>query len=76
MGTLIPTDLIRKLNNNVISKRNLFIFAGLEGNCDVFQELAECLAKSSIQVYGLQFTNKVLIVFLILVFISCKFSFY
>ena len=62
MGILIPADLIVKLNkipDSVINKKILYIFAGLEGNCDVFQDLAESLAKSSIQVYGLQFTEKV-----------------
>ena len=59
MTNLIPTDLFVKLNcvNSENVEKNLFIFAGIEGNCDVFKELAESLADSSIQVYGLQFTQ-------------------
>ena len=57
--SLIPKDVLIKLNKVIEIKNSLFILAGIEGNCDVFKDLAELLAESNIQVYGLQFNYKI-----------------
>ncbi|CAF0853772.1 unnamed protein product [Brachionus calyciflorus] len=57
----LPINSVRKLN--LISKENLksivFIVAGLEGNCECFQGLAEQLQRQFIQVFALEYSNDV-----------------
>ena len=57
----IPREAVIKLNN--VSKKPLkgllFIVAGIEGNCEVFRDLAASLEYSDIQIFGLEYTDKV-----------------
>ncbi len=41
------------------TKNVLFILAGIEGNCNVFQELVNYLNKSNVLVFGLEYTLEV-----------------
>jgi hypothetical protein len=56
-----PNNLIIKLNNVKQTDKAdvIFVFPGLEGNCDAFRELADYLEDKNVQLFGLQFTNHV-----------------
>ena len=56
-----PNSLIIKLNN--VKETNkadvMFVFPGLEGHCDSFKDLADCLEQNNVQMFGLHFTHHV-----------------
>ncbi len=54
----IPTHEIILLNNIVQTKSTnvLFILPGIEGHCELVQQLAHKLANINVLVYGLQYT--------------------
>jgi hypothetical protein len=56
-----PNSLIVKLNNVKHTDKAdvIFVFPGLEGNCDAFKELADYLEAKNVQMIGLQFTTHV-----------------
>ncbi len=56
-----PSDELIQLNNlgQQRPKTTLFIVAGIEGNCNVFEPLAEILTQHDTLVFGLQYTLNV-----------------